>query len=229
MNRKDEIITGVFFIAATTTAIAGAILYQPVLKYTDFLNAVDGASTRVSLGALFELLLAFANIGTGIILYAQLKRYSESWGLGYALFRLLEVLFILIGVISMLTIVKLSHQARTLSGTELSSVQNAANVLKTIYNRAFILGPHFMLGINTFIYSSIFYRTGLLPRKLALLGMLGAVLVFCASILDLMELVPQSSPGLIVLAIPVAVYEMVLAGRLILKGFEKAAGAALPQ
>ena len=220
-NRRNEKITGAFFIAATTTAIIGVSFYNPVLKHSDILNAVNNASTQVSLGAIFELLLAISNIGTGIMLYPYLKRYSESWGLGYALFRLLEVVFILIGVISMLTIVSLSHESVSLSGNELIALQATANTLKTIYSWAFILGPHFMLGINTLIYSSIFYQTRLVPRKLSALGIIGAVLIFAAAILELLALIPHFSAWIILLAFPIAIYEMVLAGWLIIKGFSK--------
>jgi len=222
-KRKNEKITGAFFIAATTTAIIAVVLYNPVLKNPDFLSAASNASTQISLGALFDLLLAVSNIGTGIMLYPYLKRYSESWGLGYALFRLLEVVFILIGVVSMLTIVKISHESAGLSGNELMALQASGNILKTIYSWAFILGPHFMLGINTFIYSSIFYQTKLVPAKLSSLGILGAVLIFIAAILELLEFIPHYSSEIILLALPIAIYEMVLAGRLIRKGFHEEA------
>ncbi len=84
-NRRNEKITGAFFIAATTTAIIGINLYGSVLKNTDFLSAANNASTQIALGAIFELLLACSNIGTGIMLYPHLKKYSESLGTGICL------------------------------------------------------------------------------------------------------------------------------------------------
>lgn len=220
-NRRNEKITGVFFIAATIAAITGVKLYDPVLKNTDFLSAAGHASSQIALGAAFELILACSAVGTGIMLYPYLKRYSESWGLGYALFRLLEVVFILIGVISMLSIVKISHESVNSSGQELLFLQASGNLLKTIYSWAFVLGPHFMLGINSFIYSSIFYQTKLLPGTLSFVGMLGAVLIFLAAVLEIFGVIPHFSPQIILLALPIAVYEMVLASWLILKGFSK--------
>ena len=219
--RKNEKITGVFFIAATAAAIIGAQLYAPVLQQTDILSAAGQAPRQIALGALFELILAFSAVGTGIMLYPHLKQYSESWGLGYALFRSLEVVFILLGVISMLSIVKLGQESVNVSGHELLSLQATGNLLKTIYGWAFILGPHFMLGINTFIYSSIFYQTRLLPRRLSLFGMLGAALIFIAAILELLGFIPHFSVQLLFFALPVAVFEMVLAAWLIIKGFSK--------
>ena len=225
--RRNEKITGVFFIAATTFAITGIQYYGPVLNSTYILESVHAASTEIALGAFFELMLAISNIGTGIMLYPRLKRFSESWGLGYSLFRLLEVVFILIGLLSMLTIRTLSEEALSMSAETKLSVQSIAGLLKQVYSWAFILGPHFMLGINTLIYSSIFYLSRILPKKLAIFGITGAVLILLAAVLEIFGYIPHFSSAIIFLALPIAVYEMVLAGWLILKGFNKEAYTAL--
>lgn len=78
--RRNEKITGAFFIAATSSAIIGQQYYSPVLQSTNMLESAHAASTQIALGAFFELVLAISNIGTGIMLYPRLKRYSESWG-----------------------------------------------------------------------------------------------------------------------------------------------------
>jgi len=221
--RRNEKITGVFFIAATTSAIIGQQSYSPVLNSTNILESVHAASTQIALGAFFELILAVSNIGTGIMLYPRLKRYSESGGLGYSLFRLLEVVFILIGLLSMLTIRTLSTESLTMSSETKLSVESIAGSLKQAYSWAFILGPHFMLGINTLIYSSIFYLSKILPKKLAVFGITGAILILLAAVLEIFGYIPHFSSTIIFLALPIAVYEMVLAGWLIIKGFNKEA------
>lgn len=210
-QKSNAIITGICFITATVTAIIGLKLYDPVFYETDYLVATANNSNQVVLGAVFELILACANIGTGIMLFPHLRKVNESLGLGYALFRLLEVVFILISIISMLSIVSLSHQYMHQTG-DATSLQANAGILKTIHGWSFILGPHFMLGVNTFIYSSLFYRSELVPRRLALVGMTGAVLIFIASILEMFFIIPTFSVYVIVMALPIAVYEMVLAG-----------------
>ncbi len=225
--RRNEKITGGFFIAATTSAIIGIQYYSPVLESANILESANAASTQIALGAFFELLLAVSNIGTGIMLYPRLKRYSESWGLGYSLFRLLEVVFILIGLLSMLTIATLSKDAFSMGTESKLVVQNIVGFLKQVYSWAFILGPHFMLGINTLIYSSIFYLSKILPQKLAVFGIVGAVLILLAAVLEIFGYIPHFSSTIIFLALPIAVYEMVLAGWLIIKGFNKAAYTAL--
>lgn len=221
--RRNEKITGTFFISATTSAIAGLQSYSPVLNSADILESAHAASMQIALGAFFELILAASNIGTGIMLYPRLKRYSESWGLGYSLFRLLEVVFILIGLLSMLTIVTLSKEALGLRAETKLPTQSMAGLLKQMYSWAFILGPHFMLGVNTLIYSSIFYLSEFLPRPLAIFGLTGAILILAGAILEIFGLIPHFSSTIIFLALPIAVFEMVLAGWLIAKGFNKEA------
>ncbi|MDP3467777.1 MAG: DUF4386 domain-containing protein [Daejeonella sp.] len=215
-SQKDAITTGAFFITATVAAIIGISLYDPILNDSNTLSAASANSNQIELGALFELILAFANIGTGIMLFPFLRRYSESWGLAYACFRLLEVVFILIGIISLLSIVKLSQEY---SGTELAALQSAAKTLKTIHSWSFILGPHFMLGINTFIYSYIFYQSGLVPRRLSILGLFAAVLILIAAVQEILGFMPHFSAQIIPYAFPIAIYEMILAVWLIRKGF----------
>jgi len=215
-TQKNAITTGAFFITATIAAIIGLSLYDPILNEANTLAAASANSYQIELGALFELILAFANIGTGIMLFPFLRRYSESWGLAYACFRLLEVVFILIGIISLLSIVKLSQEY---SGSELAFLQTAAKTLKTIHSWSFILGPHFMLGINTFIYSYIFYQSGLVPRKLSILGLGAAILIFIAAVQELLGYIPHFSAQIIPYAFPIAIYEMILAVWLIRNGF----------
>ena len=105
--------------------------------------------------------------------------------------------------------------------------QSIAHFLKHLYSWAFILGPHFMLGINTLIYSCIFYLSKILPQKLAIFGITGAVLILLAAILEIFGYLPHFSSSIIFLALPIALYEMVLAGWLIIKGFNKNAYAPL--
>ena len=84
-------------------------------------------------------------------------------------------------------------------------------------------GPNFMLGINTLLYSSLLFATRLVPRPLATLGMVGAVSVFTAAILEMFGVIEQVSLWGGLLALPVALFEMSLAVYLLVKGFKSTA------
>ncbi len=218
-SKQRSTITGLFFILATLTAIVGAKLYDPILTTPDYL--INGArySSQIVMGAVFELVLAIANIGTGIMLFSFLKHYNESLGLAYLVFRLLEVVFILIGVISVLSLLSLSYSFADVNSGNGNTYYLIGTSLKSIHSWTVLLGPHFMLGVNTFVYSLAFYKSGLVPKRLAFLGIFGAILIFTAALLLMFSAIPMLSGAHILLTIPVASYEMVLAAWLIVRGF----------
>ena len=217
--RTNAIVTGFFFIMASTTAIIGLKLYDPVLVGNSNYLQIAQSSKQAALGAFFELLLVCSNIGTGIMLFPYLKLFNERLGLGYIFFRFLEALLILVGIISVLALTTLSSfYANNLSLANGAFVTEAV-ALKAIHDWTFILGPHFVLGINTFIYSYVFFKSRLIPQKLALWGLIGAVLIFAAANLELFDVIKVNSGALVIMALPIALYEMVLAGWLIVKGF----------
>nr|WP_288836899.1 DUF4386 domain-containing protein [uncultured Flavobacterium sp.] len=218
-NKSNAKITGLFFIAATVFAILGLSLYDPILNKDDFLIIGDNNNLQIVLGAICELILVASMTGTAIMLYPYLKGYNNQLSLGYFCFRLLEALFISIGIISMLALLSLSRIGNNSIEADFITYQTIGNLLKAIYNYTFIIGPHFMLGINTFIYSYIFYKSNLVPKKLAVLGLIGAVLIFVVANLKLFNILPQFSSISIALAIPIAFYEMILATWLIRNGF----------
>ena len=109
-HKRNAKVTGAFFIMATVSAIIGLKLYDPILIDADFLIVGVKDSNQIVLGAIFESILAFSAVGTAIMMFPYLKKFNESWGLGYVTFRLLEVVFILVGVLSMISIVTLSQE-----------------------------------------------------------------------------------------------------------------------
>ncbi len=219
MDKKNAIITGTFFIVAAVASIAGLALYAPVLNNPDYLVMGATHANQIVLGAMLELILACTAVGTALTLYPYLRKYNESLALGYAFFRLLEVVFILIGMVSVLALVTLSRVYTTANAPDVDHFTTTGAVLKGIHDWTFMLGPNFMLGINTFLYSYIFYQTNLVPRTIAIIGLIGAVLIFMAALLEMFGVIQQiSTPG-ILLALPIFAYEMSLAVWLIAKGF----------
>jgi hypothetical protein len=210
--------TGILFITATVTAIAGLALYDPLLNHADYLERGAGNANRIVLGAIFELIAAATVAGTGIMLYPWLRTHNERLGLGYICFRLLETVFILIGILSVLALLALSRSYTHAADPDEAVFETGGATLKAIRDLTFILGPNFLLGINTFIYSYVFYRSGLVPRKLSVFGLTAASLIFVAALLELFGIFRQVSVPGAVLSFPIFVFELVLAARLIRKG-----------
>lgn len=212
-------VTGLFFIAATVSAIVGAIFYDPLLNSIHIPGNAAKYTNRVVAGALSETILCCANIGTAIMLYPYLKKFNERIGIGYVCFRFLEVVFITIGVVSMLALLTVSNAA-TAGNLDMNNAEAISTTLKASYRWAFILGPNFILGINTFLYSYAFYKTGIVPKWLAAFGLMAAVLISIASTLAMFGVILPSSATHLLMALPIAVFEMILAGRLLTHGLK---------
>jgi len=219
--KTNASLTGAFFILAAVTSIIGLKLYDPILNSDEYLMLGAKEFNRIVFGAILELTLACSAVGTGIFLYPILREQNESLGLGYVCFRLLEVVFILIGTISILALLTLSTLYAKESQSNLEQLKTIREILKGVHDWAFILGPNYMLGVNTFIYSYIFYQSKLVPRKLSTLGIVSSLLIFLAAIFEMFNVFPQISTIGILIALPIFAYEMTLAIWLITRGFNQ--------
>jgi hypothetical protein len=226
-NRRTAIIVGVLFILATVSSIIGFLLYDPILNDPDYLIKGFENKNQVMLGVLMELILVCSNIGTSIMLYPFLKKYNESIALGYVCFRLLECVVISVGIISFLSLLTLSQEFVEAAAPNASSFQISGTLLHAIHDWTFLLGPNFLLGVNTMLYSYLLYKSKLVPRLISSWGLIGATLILIAALLVMFGVIRQLSTWGAVLAIPVATYEMILAGWLIVKGFNLSALASV--
>ena len=131
-----------------------------------------GTTTQVLLGALLELLLIIANIGTAVVIFPIVRRQNEELALGYVTARLVECTFILVGIVCMLGIVTLRNQV---AGPSEGTV---AYTLAAIKDWTFLLGPGWVVGWgNGLILGYLMYRSGLVPRRAAWLGLVGGPLI----------------------------------------------------
>jgi Domain of unknown function (DUF4386) len=137
-----------------------------------------GADTSVSLGAFLELLLIISNIGTALVLWPVLKRVNEILALGYVTARIVECVFIAVGILSLLTVVTLRQEA---AGADAGSLVAVGESLVVLHNWTRLLGPGFFVGVgNGLMLGYLMYRSGLVPRPLALLGLVGGPLIIAS-------------------------------------------------
>ncbi|MCM3691031.1 DUF4386 domain-containing protein [Neobacillus niacini] len=226
-SKKSARIVGVLFILAAVTAVIGLNLYDPILKGPEYLITGSEHANQVIVGALMELLLVVSAVGTATTLFPLLRQYNETIALWHVCFRFLEAIIIIVGVISVLSLLTLSQEFVAAGAPDSSSFHSSGIILKAIHDWTFMLGPLFMLGINTMMYSYIFYKTKLVPRFISILGITGASCVFICSLFVMFGVFSQISFWGAVLAVPVAANEMILAVWLIVKGFNGNAIASL--
>ena len=171
-------IFGVLFALTFVTSIAGLLLYDPVLNDADYILG-DGADTRVQLGALCEIFLAITNIGTAVVLWPIVRRQSETLALSYVASRIVESVLIVVGLISLLSVVTLREDFAG-AGADADSLTVAGRSLVAIHDWTFLLGPGFCVGVNGLLLGYLFYRSGLVPRWIAMFGLVGGPLIFAS-------------------------------------------------
>ncbi len=218
-TRRTAVVAGVLFLVTEAAAIGGLVLYGPVLQDADYVVG-SGADSRVFLGALFEMVLAAAVVGTGAALYPVLRKQNEGAALGYVCARLLEAAVIVVGIISVLSVVTLRRDFAGAAGSDAASLVTAGRTLVAFHDWAFLIGPNFVLGANSLVLAWLMYRSGLVPRVIAVLGLAGGTLICASATAVLFGVYEQLSVAGSVAAIPVFAWEVSLAVWLIAKGFK---------
>jgi hypothetical protein len=216
--------TGVLFLITFVTSIPALYLFQPVLGDPQGYIAGTGADNRILLGALLELLLIVANVGTAVALFPILRRESELLTVGYLTARLVECTFIAIGLLSVLAVVGLRHGP---AGAENGAL---AFTLAAIKDWTFLLGPGFIVGLgNGLMLGYLMYRSGLVPRRMAILGLIGGPLICASGAAVLLGGLDEGGLGQGVASIPEILWELSLGIYLTVKGFKPSAVDALMQ
>jgi hypothetical protein len=207
-------IFGVLFALTFVTSIAGLILYDPVLDDADYILG-DGADTRIRLGALCEIFLVITNIGTAVVLWPIVRRQSETLALSYVASRVVESTIIAVGLVSLMSVVTLREESTGPDG----ALTVAGESLVAIHDWTFLLGPSFAVGVNGLLLGYLFYRSGLVPRQIAMLGLIGGPLIFASSIAILFGAYEQTGGTAFLLALPEIAFEASITVYTIWKGF----------
>jgi hypothetical protein len=206
-HRRISLAFGALYLITFVTSIPALWLFQPVLDDPQGYIAGGGADNRIYLGALLELILIIANIGTAVVLISLLKRQHEILTFSYVAARIMECVFLLVGIVAVLAIVTLRHDA----GADAASLGGYAESLAAIKDWTFKLGPGFVVGIgNGLILGYLMYRSGLMPRGLAMLGLIGGPLQALAGIGVLFDLYDAGGPVQGIATIPEIIWELSL-------------------
>jgi hypothetical protein len=169
-DQRHGRIFGILFIITFITSIPAYFLFQPVLDDPAGYIAGAGEDNRIALGAILELLLVIANIGTAVVLYPIARRQNEALALGYVTARIMECMFLGAGVVFVLGVVSLRQ--------DVSEAGDVAVSLAALKDWTFQLGPNWIVGWgNGLILGYLMYKSGLVPRRMAWFGLIGGPLI----------------------------------------------------
>jgi Domain of unknown function (DUF4386) len=216
--KKTARIAGILFIIATAAALLSTPFLAPV-NTSNYLTAVSVQGNQVTIGALLAFIAAVASAGIAISLYPVLRKYHEGLALGAVGFRLIEGVFYIVGVIGLLILLTLSREFVKAGAPDIPYYQTLGALVLAGYHWSGNVGSLLAFCLGALMYYYIFYQTKLVPRWLAGWGIIGAAMCMIAGLLVMFRVVDPMSTPQVVLALPIAVQEMVLAVWLIVKGF----------
>ena len=200
------------------TSIPALLLYHPILHDHHYILGA-GHDTRIEFAAFLEVLQAIAQIGVAVVMFPILRRKSESLALGYVASRIVESTIVCVGLISLLSLLTLRQDLAASVGGNGGSLVIAGRTLVAIHKWTFLVGPGFCVAVNDVLLGYLMYATGLMPRRLAMFGLIGGPLLFAASIAVLFGAFTQTSSVAGIFTIPVFIFEASFAIYLIVKGF----------
>jgi hypothetical protein len=215
--RKTSLVFGLFFAGTFIFSIPALFFYDPLFNDKDYLF-IGGFDMRISMGALFEILLAICNIATAIVIYPMFRRVSESVSLGYVAVRGVESVMILTGVISLMSV--MTFRSDFIPGNDTNDLFMMSRMFIVFHDWTFLLGPQFCAGFgNGILLGYLMYRSGAVPSKLALIGLIGGPLAFIGGVLVLFGILEPLSPGLFALTALEIIWELSITFYAIFIGF----------
>src|SRR5579862_6781190 len=221
-TRRIALVTGILMIITFITSIpAQLLLYHPLLTDPATYMHGSGGDAAVRLGALLEVILVIANVGTAVVLYPIVKRQNEIVALAFVTERVLEGVAIMVGFFSLLAAVTLRQGGAGARGADAAALVTAGKSLVAVHDWTFLIGPGFLDGLGTgLMLGYLMYKSGLMPRGLALLGLIGGPLLMASGIAVLFGVFKAGSAGQGIATVPEILWELSIGIYLIAKGFK---------
>ena len=213
-DQRNARIFGVLFIITFLTSISAVALFQPVLDDPAAYIGGGGKDNQIYLGAFLEFLLILANVGTAVVLYPIARRQNKTLALGYVTARIIECVFLAAGIIFVLGVVSLRQDSPDAADLAVS--------LAALKDWTFVFGPGFTVPFgNGLILGYLMYKSGLVPRRVAWLGLVGGPLLLISTTGVLFEWWDRVSTVPALFVIPEFIWEAFLGIYCAIWGFRR--------
>jgi hypothetical protein len=216
VTRRAAISAGVLFIIATVTDVIGVQLSAPFVSGAGYLTKMSANGNQIAGGALLEFIAAGSCAGIAIALFPVLRTWSTSLALGSVVFRSIEAAMYAVAAATLLSVFGFSQQFTGSGAVGRASLQTLSDAFLAMRQQATFAGV-LAFSVGAILYYYVFYRSRLIPRWLSGWGFVAIVLLMIACMLALFNHTAVTTYT--VMALPIAVQEMVLAVWLIIKGF----------
>ena len=220
-TRRSALVSGIFYLVTFISSIpAAAILLPPVLEDPQYVLGA-GADSQVILGAVLDMINAFAAVGSAVAVFSIVKRQHEGLALGFVTTRLIEASIIAVGVVSLLAVVTLRQEG--VAATDASAAVMAGRALVAVRDWTFLLGPALMSALNGLMFATLLFRARLIPRAIPALGLVGVPLQISWVIGTMFGLTGPGTIFQLIATIPFFFWELGAGLWMTFKGFDRSA------
>ena len=227
-TRKIALAAGIAYLVTFAASIPQLKLFAEVIADpAGYISNPGNNNAALQWGSVLEFLTAASGVATAVLLYPVTRRVSRSAAIGFVTSRVVEAALILVGVVSILSVVTLQQHFAGATGAQAQALGVAGESLVAMRQWTFLLGPGVMAGVNDLILGYILYRSGLVPRPMAIIGLVGGPLILLSDVATILGAWGQVSAAGFLFGLPVAVFEFSVGVYLTVKGFRAAGLAAL--
>lgn len=220
--RMTAIVVGVVYLAGFVVGIGGEMLFQSILGAPDYLATLSANNMTVAIGALLWVLAVAGDAAHGVLLFPILKQHHERVAVGYLAARIMDALFIAIMVIFILLQIPLGNAYLNAAPADMAALQTLGTIFTHGQHVAYQIGMS-TLGVAGLLLCYTLYKAMLVPRWLAVWGLVGYAIILVGMLSELMG----SGLGL-ASSLPGGLWEVFMGVWLIVKGFNASAFAAEP-
>jgi len=210
--RTTARVIGVIYLAGMVLGITGDRLIHSVLDTPDHLSTLAVNSMLLSVGVVLWLVTVVGDAAHGILMYPVLQRHSVRAAVGYLGARIMDATFIAVMTLMILVHIPIGVEFAK-SGSDASYFRSLSAVLTQGQLYAYEIAM-ITVGVAGLILCSVFYRATLIPRPLAIWGLVGYAILLGGSVLQILGFQLNSLN-----AIPGGLWEMFIGVWLIVKGF----------
>ena len=215
-NRRTAVFVGLLFLTATAAFIFAEAVTSRVLSQPDFL-AVASSQTSALATAAVLLFGQFGVVGIAVLLFPLLKRHGEALALGHVAFRITELAASLFYLAVPLLAIELGTGLT--DGTVDRAASTSLGALLQAQHSVAILMIYLATGAAGICMTTLLFRSRLIPRWLAILGLITYPTLLVGSVLDMFNVVNVTQGIGLLTLIPGALFELILPVWLIVKGF----------
>jgi hypothetical protein len=215
-TRKLALGAGLFYIATFVFSIPTLGMTDTFVHNANFVHGA-GSGSGVQWAALFDMLTGLTGIGTAVMVYPVIKRYGRTNAIAFVASRTLEAAILAVSAISLLSVYTLRQD---LGATNTVGLDATAAALVAVHKWTFLFGPGVMATVNALCFATVLRRTGLVPRVIPTVGLIGAPLLAFSSIVTIFGGWDQTSSIAMLFTLPIAAWELAVGIYMTFKGFK---------